>query len=137
MKPVLPCFVVALVVLATLAHAVINDPKPPKPIQILHMPRVLFENRDLGFMVRLQPIDSDRLLYAILCNNEAQEPCSLDEFRHERLSQLEIEGDRAAKLWTPKPWAHLAAGSYTVVVTIGPRGGVRASDALSVLVQGM
>lgn len=137
MKPIVPCFVVTLIILATLAHAVINEPRPPKPIQILHMPRIMFENRDLGFMVRLQPIESDRFLFAILCNNDSVETCSVDEFKHERLSQLEIEGDRAAKLWTPKPWTHLAAGSYTVVVTIGPRLGYRSSDALTVLVQGM
>lgn len=127
------CFLVTLTVLGTLAHLVATD---PKPVQILHAPGVLLADQSLGFMVRLQPVESDRMLYAILCNRDMDTPCSMDEMQHERLSQLPIEGDRAAKLWHPKPWEHMGAGHYTLIVTIGSVDSIRAQDARSVLVQG-
>lgn len=104
--------------------------KEPKPIEILHMARILTSRQPLAFDVHAQPIESDRIEWAALCF--ADGPCTVDS--HDRISVLEIEGEAAPKLWRPRQWEHLEPGDYKVVVAIGPRAVVRAWDALSVTV---
>lgn len=132
MRLLLPaCFGVTLLILATLAHAVATD---VKPVEILYLPRILFAGRDLGFMVRVHAIDTDRAEWAILCDASDVEPCTTEH--HDRASMVSIEGSAAPKLWSPKPWTHMQPGDYTVVAAIGPVGSIRAHAALTVMVQG-
>lgn len=126
------CFVVTLTILATLAHAVRVD---PKPVQILYLPHVLFEGRDLGFMVRVHAIDTDRAEWAILCDSDDRQACTTEH--NERVSMVSIEGSAAPRLWTPKPWVGIGAGHYTVVAAVGPVGSIRAWVSETVLIQGM
>lgn len=131
----LACAVVAMAILAALAHAVVIDPKPLAPIQILHLPRLLLAGADLGFQVRIRgAVDADRIVFAMLC--VAGEMCSTRVLEHERWSELPIEGSSAPKLWAPKPWGKLPEGNYLFVAGIGPEQGVRFSEQLSVSVHG-
>lgn len=128
----LACFVVTFSILALMAHAAIAN---RKAIAILHMPRILFAGRDLGFQVRvLGAVDEDREEWAILCNREDVDPCSVDH--NERVSMVSIEGSAAPKLWSPRPWTHMPEGEYAVVVALGAHGALRVSDVLTVSVIG-
>lgn len=71
--------------------------RDPKPIEILHMARVLTSRQPLAFDVHAQPIESDRVEWAALCLAEG--PCTVDS--HDRISVKDIEGEAAPKLWRP------------------------------------
>jgi hypothetical protein len=135
MRTVLPlCALFTVSVLAFLAHAAIDQKF--KAIEIVHMPRIMFAGSDLGFQVRVRgAIDEDRQQWALLCNREDPDPCSLDH--NERLSMVTIEGSAAPRLWSPKPWTHMPPGEFAVVVALGANDQIRVSDALTLTVQGM
>lgn len=125
----------ALAVLYPSAAHGFDFAKEPKAIEIMHMSRIMFAGRPLGFQVRLRPIDTDRMVYAVLCDRTSEAPCTTREFEHERLSQYSIEGDAATRMWSPKAWERIAPGDYVLVVTIGSTSEVRASDQLTLQVR--
>lgn len=110
------------------------DPKPPKAIEILRLPRILLAGNDLPFQIRLHPINQDRRVFAMLCRYGDR--CSTLPLEHERWSGLSIEGEAASPLWAPAPWRQLGEGKYLFVTGIGPDDGIRASASLIVLVRG-
>jgi hypothetical protein len=121
--------VVTVAVVSVLGHAAARD---VKPIAILSAPHVALAPAAIGFHVRLQPEADDRQLWALLCDRTDDEPCTLAH--HERLSQIDIEGDRAPRLWSPRAWQHVDAGDYALVAAIGPVGRIRAQTMQRVLV---
>lgn len=136
MKQIVPlCALVVFSMLAFLAHAAILE-KQIKAIEIIHMPRIMFAGADLGFQVRVRgATDLDRQQWAILCNREDVDPCSLQH--NERISMVSIEGSAAPRLWSPAVWHHMPPGEFAVVVALGANDQIRVSDALTVTVQGM
>jgi hypothetical protein len=115
------CFVVTVLFFCELI-AVIRE---PKPIELIHVtPRVAIGVADIDFQVRTAPISTDRHEYALLC--AISEPCSLRFADHERMEQIDVEGDNAAKLWHPKPFLRVGPGEYWLVAAIGPWEGFRA-----------
>lgn len=136
MKTIFPlCALTVFSLLAYLAHAAMLE-KHIKAIEIVHMPRILFAGADLGFQVRVRgAIDLDRQEWAILCNREDPDPCSLEH--NERISMVSIEGSAAPRLWSPRPWQKIPPGEFAVVVALGANDQIRVSDALTVTVQGM
>lgn len=139
-QALLACFVVAFSILAALAHAVAIDPKPPKPIEILRLPRILLGGIggvDLDFQIRIRgAVDEDRRVFAMLC--EDGWPCSTKFGEHVQWSELPIEGSAAPRLWAFKkaPWHHIGAGAYQFVAGIGPTEGIRYAESLTLTVQG-
>lgn len=115
------CFIVTVWAIFTLLHLALAD---PKPIQITVSPRFGFPGSDIYFRVRLQPIDSDRELWAVLCDVD-DPPCSFEH--HVRMSGHEIEGENTPKLWSPPPFKKVEGGIWIVAAAIGPKGAVRAS----------
>lgn len=123
--------IVTIAVLGLLVHAVARD---PKPVEILHLRQVAMAPADISFEVRLQPEADDREEWALLCDLEDTEPCSLEH--HERLSERDIEGELAPRLWSPPPWRHVDAGDYLVVVALGPHSRIRVAATARVVVFG-
>lgn len=110
-------------ILGLLALAV-SRPKE-KAIEILYIANVAMAPHDIGFMVRVKPLPSDRQLTALLCDVEDETPCSV-------LHNLQIDqyepGVGLPKLWTPRPFPGLGPGHYAVVVAIGRNDAFRATD---------
>ncbi len=123
-------------VLCALSHAVVMEPRLPKPIEIWKLPSVMFAPADLHFQIRIRgAIESDRRVFAMLCLMGGD--CSTEPLMHERWSELQIEGEAAPKLWAPvKPWQKIPAGDYRFIGGIGPADGIRASESQAVQVQG-
>lgn len=135
MRIVSLCVLFTVWALCWLSSAVALDVKPPKPIEIFRLPRILMAGSDLAFQIRIRGAqDTDRRVFAMLCLDGG--PCSTEPLQHERWSQLPIEGSASPKLWAPKPMLQIAAGTYSFVAGIGPDEGVRAFERLSVTVQG-
>ena len=130
------CVLITVWTLCALSSAVARDPKPPKPITIHRLSRILLAGNDLSFQVRITgAVDTDRRVFAMLC--AAGAICSTRALEHERWSELPIEGSAAPRLWAPeKPWLQIPAGDYVFVAGIGPIDGIRATEALSVMVRG-
>jgi hypothetical protein len=108
----------------------------PKPIEIIHAPRVMFAGGALSFQVRIRgAIDEDRVAVAMLC--EVGQPCGLGELEHLLFTQQPIEGSAAQKLWAPRAWTHIPEGEYVLIAALGHGDVMRARDMVPVLVQGM
>jgi hypothetical protein len=136
MKPVLlASFCFSLYVLGYLAHSAILDAKNMKPIEIVHIPHILFAGQDLGFQVRVRgAIDEDRQQWIFLCDRTA-DVCSIEH--NERISMVTIEGSAAPKLWSPRPWQKMPPGEFAVVAALGANNQIRVADVQTVSVQGM
>lgn len=127
--PLAACFVVTVLCfceLLTVTHE-------QKAIELIHVsPRVAIGSADLDFQVRTSPAPTDRHEYALLC--AISEPCSLRFAEHERLEQIDVEGEAAAKLWHPKPFMRIGPGEYWLIAAIGPWEGFRAVAKERILV---
>ena len=136
-QALLASFCVAMYGLGFLAHTAIVDARTQKAIEILHMPRVMFAGKPLGFGVRIRgAVDQDRFAFAMLCSVEG--PCSLRELEHEKISYLPIEGSAAPRYWQVPPWVNVASGEYIAVAGLGAFDRIRVvSDQQSLIVQGM
>lgn len=120
MKALAACFVVTLTILTALAHLVAHD---PKPIQLTVRPMVAFAPTDVQIKVRVHPEPDDRWIVV-----------QTDSGEFARSSYWSIEGDRPLySFW----WTSVPAGSYEIVALLGHGSTVRASDRVSILVQGM
>lgn len=119
MKPVVASAFVAFSILAVLAHAVVND---PKPIQLTVRPMIAFAPTDLQIRVRVHPGDDDRWISV-----------QADSGEFSRRSDWTIEGDRPLySFW----WKDIPAGEYEVTAIIGGTT-VHASDRVTVIVRGL
>lgn len=119
MKPLIASAFVAFSILAVLAHAVIND---PKPIQLTVRPLITFAPADLQIRVRVHPGEEDRWISV-----------QADSGEFSRRSEWTIEGDRPLYSFF---WKDVPAGEYIVVASIGGTG-LRASDRATVIVRGL
>jgi hypothetical protein len=115
MKSVAASAFVTFAILATLAHAVFND---PKPILLTVRPQIAFAPTDLQISVRVHPGESDRWISV-----------QADSGEFSRRSDWTIEGDRVLYSFV---WKDIPAGDYTIVASLGGR----AFDRASVIVQG-
>lgn len=123
MSPVVSACYVAVILLL---YAFISA-SHGKPVEVIHLsPRIAIGVADIDFQIRLQPDDSDRKEWAILC--AAGEPCGLNFGDHERLEERDIEGLDSPKLWHPSAFKRVGPGEYAVVGAVGNRSGIRASD---------
>ena len=123
--PLAACLAFTVCFLFVLAHLTIGA---PKSIEVIHLsPRIAIGAADIDFQIRLRPTSGDRKEWAILCL--AGEPCGLNFGDHERLEEIDIEGDGAAKLWHPRAFQRVGPGVYAVVGAVGDLSGIRASDA--------
>ncbi len=111
---------VTMWVLATLTHLVITG---PKPLQLTVRPLISFAPVNLEIRVRVHAEEADRWISV-----------RTDSGEFSRRSDWTIEPDRVLySFW----WRDLPKGEYVVVATVGHGDVVRASDRVSITVQGM
>lgn len=126
--------VVLSLALSFIASVVVADSsRDEKSIELLHVsPLMALGSANIDFQIHALPVASDRHEYALLC--DAAERCSARFSEHERLEEIDIEGETAPKLWHPKPFTHVGPGEYWLVAAIGPWEGFRVIARTRILV---
>lgn len=119
MKALVACFVVALSVLAGLAHLVVTD---PKPLHLTVRPLISFAPTNVEIKVRVHADTEDRWISV-----------QADSGEFARRSDWTIEGDRVLYVVS---WRDLPAGEYDITASIGHGDQIRAQDRAHIVVNG-